>query len=139
MTDGANTDKRTRRRMRLALPAHIQFVSGDGEAMLDGRTRDVSNGGAYLFCEQTPGCDGQLVAGALLLVSLTAPPDRGRQWTIDIECEAEVVRVEPPASGHQEYGVAVRILRFSMPKVMPLPEVDHSARVYIPAASHWVN
>lgn len=120
----ATPDRRKRRRLPLALIARIEPVSAALDdagprvhranvrrAML-GRLRDISNQGAYLWSDQ------QFTTGQTLRLTVEVPPDQGRNWTLKIECEAEVVRVESRHSQTGETGAAVRILRFSIPKVL---------------------
>lgn len=121
----ATPDRRKRRRLPLALLARVEPVgtviraastSGTRPAIprrtVIGHLRDISNHGAYLWSDQ------HFTAGQILHLTLEVPPDPGRNWTLEIECETEVVRVEPGHPQTGETGVAVRIRRFSIPKVL---------------------
>ncbi len=111
------SDRRTRRRLPLALSARIEArpgptaPSGTRLAVVC-RTRDISNHGAYLWSPQ------HFETGQFLHLTLEVPPDQGRNWTLEIQCEAEVVRVEPGIRQPEETGVAVRILHFRFQKVL---------------------
>lgn len=122
-------DRRKRRRLPLALIARIEPIStavsgasipGVRPAIsrrVIGHLRDISNHGAYLWSAQ------RFATGETLHLTLEVPPDQGRNWTLEIECETEVVRVEPGYPRTGETGLAVRILRFSIPKVLSATEV----------------
>jgi|GEM_PF-5533717 len=121
----AAPDRRKRRRLPLALIARIEPVSAAVSAAsipgarptvsrrLIGHLRDISNQGAYLWSDQ------HFATGQTLRLTLEVPPDQGRNWTLEIECETEVVRVGTRHPQTGETGVAVRILRFTIPKVLP--------------------
>jgi len=135
----ASIDKRLRRRTPLVLRANIKLVSERWETTFQASTRNVSNAGAYLLCE--PRADFQQIPapGDRLHMTLKVPPDQGRQWALELKCEAEVVRVDPAAPGQRDWGFAVRIHQFRIPKVVKIPEAVPSGRVYVASPSRWVN
>jgi hypothetical protein len=109
-------DRRGRRRLPLDLPVRIETrlnqTTGSTAIPLavNGCTRDISNQGAYMWSRK------RFEAGQPLHLTLEVPPDQGRNWGFEILCEAEVLRVE---TGNQRTGMAVRFLRFEIPKVSP--------------------
>lgn len=112
-------DRRARHRLPLALEVRIEPRCGArgpiaAHSAIAGRTRDISSRGAYVWCGE------RFDKGQSLQLTLEVPPDRGRNWTLEIQCEAEVVRVEPANPRHEGTGIAVRILRFKIPQV-PAP------------------
>jgi PilZ domain-containing protein len=129
-------DRRKRRRVPLALVARIEAVSAavsatDARRRADstieirpaishravtGRLRDISNHGAYLWSGQS------FAPGQTLRLILEVPPDQGRNWALEIQCEAEVLRVEPGNPRTGETGLAVRIAHFNIPKVLSATE-----------------
>ena len=121
--------------MSLALAARVKIAVGEsaGEITLVARTRDISNDGAYLWCRK------RLAVGQLLAVTIDAPADQGREWAVQIQCQAEVVRVDPPSLERPEFGVAMRIRRFHIPKVVTFPETLADCAHLLPGHSRWVN
>ena len=110
------SDRRARRRLLLALGVRVEPRRGARGASAAhsaavGRTRDISSRGAYFWCRE------RFDRGQSLQVTLEVPPDQGRNWTLEIQCEAEVVRVEPASPRQEQTGIAVRILRFAIPQV----------------------
>ena len=108
-------ERRKGRRLPLALPARIEARPGPtcpsgARLAVVGRTRDLSNHGAYFWSAQ------HFETGQFLHLTLEVPPDQGRNWTLEIQFEAEVVRVEPGIRQPEETGVAVRILQFRFQK-----------------------
>jgi hypothetical protein len=110
--DAAPPEKRGRQRLPLPLVARIERRSPSGRtSLVMGCTRDVSNRGAYLW-SPVPFASGESVE-----LKLEVPPDQGRNWTMEIRCQAEVTRVEPSPHGGRHQGVAVRILSFEIRQV----------------------
>lgn len=105
-------ERRTRRRLPLALPARITFEAGPGQPSrtVPGRTSNLSSRGAYLTSSEP------FAPGQVLLLAFDVPADRARSLAIKIRCRATVVRADtaPPRSGL--HGVAVRFLRAGIPK-----------------------
>jgi hypothetical protein len=93
--------------------ARRQAETGPAPEKLTGLTRDVSNRGAYFWAE------GAFHTGQQLRVSLEIPPEQGRNYSLKIQWEAEVIRVEGNQLGRPALGVAVRILHFETPKIAP--------------------
>jgi c-di-GMP-binding flagellar brake protein YcgR len=101
-----NTDKRTRSRIAVNVPATVR--SKDTNAEVAAVTRDLSMGGVFLYT------DRRITEGSKLEIVLILPPELGlgeKQWAC---CQARVVRVE---EGDQ-FGVAATIDRLDM-----LPEI----------------
>lgn len=102
------TDKRSRSRIPVSVPATVRTKDAAGE--LSAITRDLSTGGIFLYTE------GRITAGSKLEIVLILPAELGlgeKQWAC---CEASVVRVED--GGGQRLGVAATIDRLDM-----LPEI----------------
>ncbi len=115
-------DRRGRRRFRLDLPVRIETRPNQTTGptaiplVVNGCTRDISNQGAYVWSRK------RFEAGQPLHVTLEVPPDQGRNWGFEILCEAEVVRVETGNQRLEETAMAVRFLRFKIPKVLSATE-----------------
>src|SRR6266567_3312865 len=95
------SERRTQKRLSLALPVTIKSEQGTIEA--SGCTRDLSSSGIFLYS------DAHFSEGSAL--EMTGGEKR---WVC---CRASVVRVE--ASGEQRCGVAARILSMEI-----LPEIS---------------
>ena len=133
-----STEKRGRRRTPLALRASIKFFSAAGNLSFCGSTRDVSNTGAYLWCGQGAISEQKPVRGDRLHITLNVPPDEGRQWSLNLKCEAKVVRVES-SPNQREFGLAVHINRFRIPKVVRVPDVVPMGHICVPSQNRWIN
>ena len=81
--------------------------------LLEGKIRDISNKGAYLLLPM------EFRVGQRVRLEMHVPPEAARSLGLGIQCEAEVIRVDPPAPGGQGRGVAVRILSFQTPEIFP--------------------
>jgi c-di-GMP-binding flagellar brake protein YcgR len=102
-------DRRTQKRLSLALPVTIKSEQGTIEA--SGCTRDLSSSGIFLYS------DAHFSEGSALEMILILPKEMTggeKRWVC---CRASVVRVE--ASGEQRCGVAARILNMEA-----LPEIS---------------
>lgn len=120
MTRASQTlERRIFSRQAMAFPVTVEAARRQAETgpaaleKLTGITRDVSNRGAYFWAE------GAFHTGQQLRVSLEVPPEQGRNYSLRIQWEAEVIRVEGNELGRPALGVAVRILRFETPKIAP--------------------
>ncbi len=133
-----STEKRTRRRTPLALRANITLCSAGGDINFPGSTSDVSHTGAYLICEQPSISQPKPGKGDRLHITLSVPPEQGRQWSLELKCEAEVLRVDS-APGQREFGLAVHIHRFRIPKVVTFPDVFPTGQICVPSPSRWIN
>ena len=108
-------ERRTRRRLPLALPARITVHAGLDRASranrtVVGHTRNVSSRGAYLTSSEA------FAPGQVLFVALNVPADLGRTPAVEIRCQATVVRVDAAPPGSLVHGVAVRFRRAGIPK-----------------------
>ncbi len=102
-------ERRTQKRLSLALPVTIKSEQGTVEA--SGCTRDLSSSGIFLYS------DARFSEGSALEMVLILPKEMTggeKRWVC---CRASVVRVE--ASGEQRCGVAARILSMEI-----LPEIS---------------
>jgi hypothetical protein len=80
-----------------------------------GLTRDISNRGAYFWAA------GPFEPGQHLHLCVEIPPEDGRNYRLKIQWQPEVIRVDASLPGEQASGIAVRVLRFETPTVMPDP------------------
>jgi len=100
-------ERRTQKRLSLALPVTIKSEQGTIEA--SGCTRDLSSSGIFLYS------DAHFSEGSALEMVLILPKEMTggeKQWVC---CRASVVRVEP----EHRRGVAARILSMEI-----LPEIS---------------
>lgn len=107
------SERRIFSRQALALPVVVQLGSCATRtplASIRGFTRDVSNRSAYFWAV------GAFEVGQVLHLSLEIPPALGRSYSLTIQWEAQVIRVD---ASPQQVGVAVRVLRFETPTVSP--------------------
>lgn len=109
------SERRIFSRQALVLPVMVERGSRQAELVspIAALTRDVSNRGAYLWAQ------GAFQIGQLLLLSLEVPSVRGRNYTLKVQWEAEVIRVDARRPTERATGVAVRVLRFEKPTVTP--------------------
>ncbi len=108
MTD-SKQERRTGRRVTARVPVSIKTQAGSVEAT--GFTRDLSNGGLFLYT------DSRIAAGSELEMVLILPPELtqgAKQWVC---CQASVVRVEDGKDG-ANLGVAATIRSLEV-----LPEI----------------
>ncbi len=82
-----------------------------GSSLIKGRIRDINNRGAYFRAI------GPFRIGQTVHLSLRVSATQSQKYSLEIRCEAIVVRTEPAAGDDGGMGVAVRILRFDTPKV----------------------
>ena len=105
----SNPDRRTQKRLSLALPVTIKSEQGTIQA--SGCTRDLSSSGIFLYS------DSHFSEGSALEMVLILPKEMTggeKRWVC---CRGSVVRVE--TSGQQRRGVAARILSMEI-----LPEIS---------------
>jgi len=116
MTEPQRASERRRFiRQSLDLPVSVQLrpPKGAGPSRVQGRTRDLSNAGAYFWAPTA------LQIGQPLRLSLEIPCASGGNFSLRIAFEAEVVRVERGKGGEQKMGAAARVLRFETPEIIP--------------------
>ncbi len=80
-------------------------------SLFKGQIRDINNRGAYFRAL------GPFRIGQTLHLSLRVSATQSQKYSLEIRCEAVVVRTEPAPEDRNGMGVAVRILRFDAPKV----------------------
>src|SRR5213080_809324 len=102
-------ERRTQKRLSLALPVTIKSEQGTVEA--SGCTRDLSSSGSFLYSDARVSEGSALEMVRILPKEMTGGEKRG------VGCCASVVRLK--ASGEQRCGVAARILSMEI-----LPEIS---------------
>jgi hypothetical protein len=107
-------------RQFLDLPVRVEMNPGAGGtlAVVKGRTRDVSNRGAYFWARAA------FHLGQALHLTWIIPAELNHNSALEIRCVAEVIRLDPEEPANREVGVAVRILHFGIPKVTSWPYAD---------------
>lgn len=100
-------------RQRMTLPILVEDASEDSATPIrgEGKTRDVSSRGAFFQAK------GEFKVGQRLRLTMEVPPDLDRRYSLRINWEAEVVRIEPGKPGDESLGVAVRVLHTQPPYV----------------------
>jgi len=100
-------------RQFLNLPVRVELNPGSGRTLLvtKGRTRDVSNRGAYFWARAA------FHLGQALHLTWNIPAELNLNSALEIRCVAEVIRLDPEEPAYGGVGVAVRILHFGTPKV----------------------
>ena len=115
MSEGQGTsERRVMARQRVSLPVAVEFITEQGQPTLQvkGWTRDLSNLGVFFWAP------GAFETGQKLRLILEVGTDSVYNCCLEIRWDGEVIRVEP---GVREFGVAVRILQFDIPKVVTSP------------------
>ena len=116
-------DRRTHRRLRLALPVECVPLDSEEEPARRGMTCNIGSGGLYFETDA-----GDFSPGSMWRLSLTVPPGEGHfSYTGQVHGTAEVLRVDHlPGEGtiragaRHRWGVAARFrenleLRFQDP------------------------
>ena len=102
------TERRSRNRVPIKVPVSIKSSPNREEA--SGYTRDLSEGGIFLYT------DSQVAEGSELEMVLVLPPELTNGEKRWVCCQASIVRVEEDAGGRR--GVAADIHRMEY-----LPEI----------------
>ncbi len=113
MTDSlAASERRLALRREMEIPVWVEALPRrqNPPALIRALTRDVSNRGAFLWMPPL------FAVGQQLHLEMDVPPQSGQTLELRIECDAEVVRVQPPGPENSKAGMAVRIVRFSTPR-----------------------
>jgi len=112
-------ERRISCRQAMELPVTVEPSSeppkGENGSAIRGLTRDISNRGAYFWAA------GPFEPGQQLRLCVEIPPEDGRNYRLKIRWQAEVIRVDARLPSEQASGIAVRVLRFETPTVMPGP------------------
>jgi hypothetical protein len=95
-------EKRTTRRFSFDLPISVKFLD-NGKRELDGRTRDVSSHGVFMYL------DTEIIAGAPIEFVMTLPPEITLADPIRVRCTGKILRVDKATQGQ---GVAVTIEKY---------------------------
>jgi hypothetical protein len=106
---GEARDSRTT--VRYSLQARVIFSWKDRHGFrqdASGRTRDISQKGAYVVAPECP------VAGATVALKIFLPALAGETRTMQLETEGRVMRVEPAADSESEVGFAVSNARINL-------------------------
>lgn len=116
----SSSERRNPFRQPLDLPVRVELNPGSGGtlAVVKGRTRDVSNRGAYFWASAA------FHLGQALHLTWNIPAELDHNSTLEIRCVAEVIRLDPEAPANRGVGVGVRILHFGTPKVTSGPCAD---------------
>ena len=112
-----SSKRRSLVRQFLNLPVRVELNPGSGRTLVvtKGRTRDVSNRGAYFWAR------GTFRLGQSLHLTWSIPAELNYQSALEIRCVAEVVRLDPEEPRQPGVGVGVTILQFGIPKVTSWP------------------
>jgi c-di-GMP-binding flagellar brake protein YcgR len=101
-------ERRTTRRYDLSLPATIQGRAEQESAANQGRTRDISTKGVYLFV------DGKVTVGGQLNVEIVLAAGTSDGTAGTVCAVVKVVRVEQRAETGRRGGVAGTIVRYEL-------------------------
>jgi hypothetical protein len=114
-----SSERRNSVRQVLDLPVRVELNPGSGGTLLvvEGRTRDVSNKGAYFWARAA------FHLGQALHLTWNIPAELNRKSALEIRCVAEVIRLGPEEPAIGGLGVGVRILHFGTPKVSSWPHL----------------
>jgi hypothetical protein len=112
-----SSERRNPVRQFLDIPVRVELNHGPGgtPAVIEGRTRDVSNKGAYFWAR------GPFHLGQSLHLTWNVPAELNHHSALEIDCVAEVIRLDPENPGQPGVGVGVRVLHFGIPKVTSWP------------------
>ncbi len=107
----AASERRLALRREMEIPVWVEGLPRrPGQpALLRALTRDISHRGAFLWMQTA------FPPGQRLHLEMDAGPENGQDMVLRIECDAEVVRVQPPTSDGGKSGLGVRILRHNTP------------------------
>ncbi|HET9838854.1 MAG TPA: PilZ domain-containing protein [Candidatus Angelobacter sp.] len=95
-------EKRSTRRFSLDLPISVKFLD-NGRREVDGRTRDVSSRGVFMYLET------EIKVGVAIEFIMTLPPEITLSDPIRVRCTGRVLRIDK--TGHEQ-GVAVAIDKY---------------------------
>jgi PilZ domain len=107
----AASDRRLTLRRELETPVWLEALprQPDCPSLVRATTRDISNRGAFIWVPPV------FSLGQQLRMEMEVAPGPGHSVELKIDCDAEVVRVEPSVAPGNRSGIAVRILRFDAP------------------------
>jgi hypothetical protein len=103
MPTKTGADKRTTRRLPLALPVKVR-VKADNE--LTSETVDVSARGVFFYLESAPD------EGSEVEFTLTLPPEITLTEALRIHCSGRVIRIDREPSGR--FGIAAAIDKYDL-------------------------
>lgn len=111
----SSSERRNPGRQFFDLPVRVEMNPGSGGRLIvvKGRTRDVSNRGAYFRAHAA------FHLGQALHLTWNIPAELNHNSALEIRCVVEVVRLDPEEPANGGVGVGVRILHFGTPKVTP--------------------
>jgi PilZ domain len=117
--DPAVAERRTALRRQINIPVWVEELPSriGRPVIIQGRTRDVSHRGAFLWVPPV------FSVGQRLRLDMGVATDEGHSLGLQIKCEAEVVRLQPAVAPDHPSGVAVRILQFDAPRPVQYPEI----------------
>jgi len=115
-----SSKRRSLVRQFLNLPVRVELNPGAGGTLVvtKGRTRDVSNRGAYFWARAA------FHLGQALHLTWNIPAELNHNSALEIRCVAEIIRLDPEEPAYGGVGVAVRILHFGTPKVTSWPHAS---------------
>lgn len=113
----SSQERRNFARQVLDLPVRVELNPGSGGTLVvvEGRTRDVSNKGAYFWARAA------FHLGQALHLTWNIPAELNPNSALEIRCVAAVIRLGPEEPAIGGSGVGVRILHFGTPKVTSWP------------------
>jgi hypothetical protein len=115
-----SSERRNPVRQFLDLPVRVELNPGSGGTLVvvEGRTRDVSNKGAYFWARAA------FHLGQALHLTWNIPAELNHNSALEIRCVAAVIRLGPEEPANGGLGVGVRILHFGTPKVTSWPHTS---------------
>ncbi len=107
----AASERRLALRREIEIPVWVEALPRQPghPALVRALTRDVSHKGAFLWMPPV------FPVGQKLRLEMEVAPQPGQALELKIDCSAEVVRVQPATENGGKSGIAVRIVRFSVP------------------------
>jgi hypothetical protein len=107
----SKNDRRSGQRVVTELPVRVRGAAA-GNSELNGRTRDVSTNGVFLYTTS------RMEAGSDVELILILPPELTSGEKCWVCCHARVLRVEQGAG--QEFGAAAEIRRIDILPELPV-------------------
>jgi hypothetical protein len=114
----ASSNRRTALRREVNLPVWVEKfpLQPNRPSLVRAQTRDISNQGAFLYAPPV------FALGQHLRLEMDVGPENQQTLGLKIRCEAQVVRLQQGIPPNRS-GMAVRILKFDVPRPLPFPQV----------------
>jgi hypothetical protein len=106
-----------RRSMSLPISVAWGAEAGGRRSYILGRTKDVSPKGICFWIPR------RFSAGQRLNLVMKLPQETQPLLMLQLQCDAEVVRVEQEDSRHERFCVATRVFEFDTPMIVPADPV----------------